>query len=827
MAERCVYEAMFKEVRHAFRMLTRTPGFTVVAALSVALGIGINSALFSFHDAILLRPLPVRDPRAVVTVNAPSPNEPAVSLSYPNYRDLRDQSQSFDGLVAYQLSSFSFGRSREAVREMRLGMMVSDNFFDVLGIQPAIGRRFAPAEGQVPGRDAVVVLGYDFWRNALAGDASILNGVVLINDVEFAVIGVTPASFTGMDQFVRPAFYVPLMMAARLSGAAENQLEDRTARWLAVKGRLKAGVSQQAAQGELAALWNRLEQQYPDANLNRTIAVRTELQERIRTNTPTAILSAMMTALAAVVLMIACANVANLMLGRARARTREIAVRLALGVSRTQLVRQLLTESLMVALLGGALGLGFAYGGIRFFSSAAQTMVPTDIPVVIEPKLDPRVLLFSLLAAVASALLFGLAPAWQSLRTELVPALKSAESGQTTRHRTIGRNVLVIAQVALSMVLLVAAGMLQAGFRRTLDVNPGFRTDHLMMMQLDTSHVRYTSEQTRAFYRSLVERARALPGAVSVALVSLVPLDRGFSGRETVIPEGYQFPPGQENVSSLAAVVDEHYFGTMRTEIVRGRAFIADDRDGSRLVAIVNEEFAKRYWPDQEPLGKRIRLINRDSTLEVVGLAKTEKYAFIAEPPTPFLYLPFAQHQRTQMSLLVETANADASPLAEPMREVVRSLNVSQPISSLRTFASFYRQDAIAPPLLVMRTTATMGLLGLTLALVGLYGLVAYSVARRTREIGIRMAIGAGRSDVMMLVLRQGLMLSLVGVLVGGIASLAVARLLIAGTSGLGAPNPATYVIVPVMLIVLTVLASYFPARRASRVDPLRALRYE
>jgi predicted permease len=818
---------MFKEVRHAFRMLTRTPGFTVVAALSVALGIGINSALFSFHDAILLRPLPVRDPSAVVTVSAPSPIDPSGFLPYPNYRDLRNQSQSFDGLVAHQLSTFSFSRSRDAVREMRLGMVVSDNFFDVLDVQPALGRRFAPAEGQVPGRDAVVVLGDDFWRNALAGDAAVLNGVVVINGIDFVVIGVTPASFTGMDQFVRPAFYVPLMMAPRLSAATESSLEDRTARSLVVKGRLKSGVSLQGAQGELTALWKRLEQQYPEANRNRTVAVRSELQQRIQSNPETAILSAMMTALAAIVLIIACANVANLMLGRARARTREVAVRLALGVSQTRLLRQLLTESFLLALLGGALGLGFAYAGIRFFSAAAATMVPTDIPVVVEPQLDFRVLVISLLAAVASALLFGLAPAWQSLRTELVPALKSAESGQITQHRTIGRNVLVVAQVALSMVLLVAAGTLQAGFRKVLAGDPGFRTDHLMVMTLDTSLVRYTPEQTRNFYRDLVERARAIPGAVSVALASLIPLDRGFSGRETVVPEGFQFPPGQESVSPASAIVDEHYFDAMKTEILRGRAFTADDKDGSRLVGIVNEEFAKRYWPAREPIGKRIRLGNQDSILEVVGVAKTEKYAFITEAPTPFLYLPFAQHQRTQMSLLVETEHADASPLADPLRELVRSLNVSQPISSLRTFASFFRQDAIAPPLLVMRTAATMGLLGLTLALIGLYGLVAYSVARRTREIGIRMAVGAARSDVLMMVLRQGLTLSLVGVFVGGVLSLAVGRLLTTSAGGFGASNPAIYVIVPMMLIALTLIASYFPARRASRVDPLRALRYE
>jgi putative ABC transport system permease protein len=819
---------LFKDIRYAFRMLARTPGFTAVAALSVALGIGANSALFSLHDAILLRPLPVPAPGDVMTVNAASPDDPAFlgRLSYPNYRDLREQARSFQGLVAYQLSTFSFGRSRNAVRDMRLGMAVSDNFFNVLGIQPAWGRRFAPGEGQVPGRDAVVVLGHDFWKNTLGGDQSVINSVVLINGIDFTVIGVTPASFTGMDQFVRPTFYVPLMMAQRLDATGES-LEDRSARSWVVKGRLNPGASRQSAQTELAALWQRLVQQYPDANRNRTMAVRTEFQERIRTNANTAILTAMMTTLAAIVLLIACANVANLMLGRARARSREVAVRLALGVSRMRLLRQLLTESLILALLGGLLGLGFAYGGIRFFSSTVETMVPSDLPIVVDLQLDHRVLLFSLFAAVLSAGLFGLAPALQSLGTHLVPALKGSEPNETIRRRTIGRNGLVVAQVALSMVLLVAAGMLQAGFRRALAIDPGFRTDHLMTMSVDTSLARYTPAQARDFFRSLVDRARSLPGAVSVTLTNALPLDRGFSSREVVVPDGYQFPPGQDSVPSFAAVVDEHYFGTMKTRILRGRAFTADDRDDSRGVAIVNEEFAKIYWPDQEPIGKRIRLKDGGSMVEVVGLAKTEKYARLTESPTPFLYLPYAQHVKMQMRLIVETMQPDPTVLAASMRDIVRTLDVSQPVSSLQSFSSFYEQDAIAPQLLLMRTTAMMGLLGLTLALVGLYGLVAYSVARRTREIGIRMAIGASGLDVLLMVLRQGLVLSLVGVLVGGVASLAVGRLLTAAMAGLGVSNPATYVIVPAALIALTLAASYFPARRASRVDPLRALRQE
>jgi predicted permease len=681
----------------------------------------------------------------------------------------------------------------------------------------------------VPGRDAVVVLSYDFWKNTLGSDPSILNNTVLINGIDFTVIGIAPEHFTGMDQFVRPAFYVPLMMASRLVVASENPLENRQNRFLDVKGRLKPGMTTQQAGEEMTMLWAELARQYPDANRTRVMTVRTELQQRIRTMTANAIISAMMTALAALVLMIACANVANLMLGRARARSREMAIRLALGVGRMRLLRQLLTENLLLAFLGGALGLGFAYGGIRFLAASAQELVPTDIPVAISPELDSRVLFVSLLAAVLSAALFGLAPAWQSLKTELVAGLKSSESGETMRRRTIGRNILVVAQVALSMVLLVATGMVQAGFRQTLATDPGFRTDHLITMALDTSFANQTTpDQSRNFYRNLVERARALPGVRSVALTDNLPLDRGFGSRRQVIPEGYVFPQGQETASLPAAIVDEKYFITMRTEILRGRPFTDMDRAGAALVAIVNEVFAATYWPGQEPVGKRLRLNNGQGPwVEVVGLARTEKYGNVLEPPMPFMYLPFAQQEKPQMSLLVETADADASPLAAPLRAIVRELDVNQPVFGLRTFSTVYEREGIGPQLLVLRTAAGMGILGLTISLVGLYGLVAYTVARRTREIGIRVAIGAGRTDVLMMVLRQGMILAIGGIVVGGIASAGVARLLMAGVTGLAVPNVATFVAVPILLVVLTLVASYIPARRASRIDPLRALRYE
>ncbi len=814
-----------RDLRHAVRLLRRNPVFAAIAIVSLAVGIGANCAIFSLADELILRPLPVRDPGAVVTVNADAPDQGSGGgrMSYPNYRDLRDASRSFDGLVAYRLSTVGFARSREAVRELRTGVLVSDNFFSVLGVQPALGRSFTPDEGQVPGRDAVVVLSYDFWKNALAADRSILDDVVWMNGIPFHVVGVAPASFTGTEQPFRPAFYVPLMMAQRLGAALQDPLEKRDERAYWIKGRLRAGISTQSARAELTTVWNQLAQQYPDANRNRTIGVRSELQERIRQDPQDAVLLAILGALAAAVLIIACANVANLMLGRARARSREMAIRLALGVSRTRLLRQLATEGLVLTLAGFAVGVGIAYGAIRFLQT-----IPARDQVVLAPQLDERVLLFGLFAAAASAILFGLAPARQSLRTNLTPALKTSEPSETSRTRTVGRYVLVVGQIASSMVLLVAVGMLLDGFRKAVVLEPGFRIDHLTIMSTDTSVSQYTAPQTRAFYRALVERARALPGVVSAALTSAVPFDVDSQRTEAVIPEGYLFPRAQGSVSVFAAVVDERYFDTMQIPVARGRAFTADDKDGSRLVAIVNEELAKTYWPNQDPVGKRIRLADsRGPWLDVVGVTPTGKYTWVGEAPTPFLYLPFAQHERTEMSLMVETANADPAVLVTPLRDVVRSIDVNQPISNLRTFWSLYQERTIAIPLIVMQMVGAMGLLGLMLALIGLYGLVAYSVARRTREIGIRMAIGAGKSDVLTMVLRQGLTLSLAGVAVGGVASVVVGRLLTAALVGLGTPNPATYVIVPAALIGLTMAASYFPARRASLVDPLVALRYE
>ena len=814
---------MLKDIRQAIRLLAKNPGFTAVAALSLAIGIGANSAIFSFADALLLRPLPVLDPGGVVTISTNTPDNQFGGTSFPDYRDLREKSQSFAGMVGYEFYTFGFATSPGVQPQMRLGFLVSDNFFDVLGVRPALGRSFLPDEAKVSGRDPIAVLSYDLWANQFSRDRSVIGRNIRLNGIDFTVVGVAPEVFTGMDPFIRPALYVPLTMSQRLSASAKDPLENRANASLRLKGRLKPGVSREQAQAELVTIARNLEKAYPETNRNHSAAVRTELQDRMQQDPYDSALALMLMALVGLVLLIACANVANLLLSRARARSREIAIRLAIGIGRARLVRQLLTESLVLALFGGTLGLGLAYLGIRFLKGLP---IPTDLPVVIGVQLDQRVLLASLLAAVASALIFGIAPAWQALKTDLIAGLRSAGLASSAKHRTIGRNALVIAQVAFSMVLLVASGMILDGFRKALVMNPGYRTDHLMMMEFDTRLVRYSEDQSKMFYRNVVDRASALPGVRSVAIGQSIPMSPDQDNK-TIIPEGYQLPKGQETVTTLGAVVDEHYFDTMKMSMLRGRAFTAADKADSKPVAIVNEAFAQKYWPNQNAVGKRLRLKDHNGPLaEVVGLTKTSRYLFISEPPLPYVYFPYVQSPSSRMCLFAETSGNPAD-LAGPLRQVVHSLDANMPIYNSRTMENLYQQRTVGVLLMILEMISTMGLLGLALALAGLYGLITYSVSRRTQEIGIRVALGAHRSDVVKMVLRQGFLLSIIGVAIGLAASFGVRNLLAIGLIGLGKSSPAIMVIVPLALILVTVAACYLPARRAAQIDPIRALRWE
>lgn len=820
-------ERLWQDLRYGRRMLAKNPAFTLVAVLSLGIGIGANSSMFSFADGLLLRPLPVPRPGEVVTVAAQAQGYILDRLglcSYPDYLDYRDQSKSFAGLVAYRLNTFGFSPAPDALPQMKLGMLVTGNFFRVMGVEPELGRSFRPDEDQVEGRDAVVVLGHDFWEKDLAADRSMIGRKVKLNGVEFTVIGVAPAPFTGMDTVVRPAFYVPVMMWNRVAtGSAANQLQARDQRVFTVKGRLKPGVSMAQAQAELVVIARNLQRAYPDTNRNQTVMLRTELQARTTQQQENTKFIAMLGMLALGVLLVACANVACLLLSRSRVRSREIALRLAIGAARPRLIRQLLTESLLIALAGGVLGLGVASAYVTLFN---HIPIESDLPIVLPFQLDRRVLLFSLVLAILSTVLFGLMPALQTTRTDLAGALRTAGADTPGRKRLWGRNLLVVGQVAVSLLLLTVATLVFRGFQHDMLAGPGFRTDHLLMMRFDPGLVRYTDQQTKQFFQQLVERASSVPGVKSATLTSSPPMDGTSLDFATILPEGYHYVPGKENVTLLSATVDEHYFATLGVPILHGRGLLKSDTATAPRVAVVNEVLAQHYWPGQNPIGKRFRLDNQKGPwVEIVGIVKQGKYLWLGEAPTEFLYLPLAQNPKPTMTLMAESFG-DPAALAAPLREVVRSLDANLPVYDVRTFEDFFRKDALAGPNLIIQTVASLGLMGMVLAMAGLYGLVAYSASRRTREIGIRMAIGAERKTVLRMVMRQGLVLGLSGVGIGLVASYGAAKLLthlMAGTE----TDVLSFLLVAPVLLAVTMLAAYVPARRASLVDPVKALHYE
>jgi predicted permease len=824
-------DGLIRDARYALRSFRHSPTFTLVALASLAIGIGANCAAFSWADAMLLRPLPVPRPSEVMTVGSTTAFEGALAnllrASYPEYLAVRDRTKSFDGLLAFNSFSGGLAATRDEVPKLKLGMMVTANFFNVLGVSPELGRTFRPEEGEVPNRDAVIILSHRIWQQQFGAAPSILGQRVHLVGVPFTVIGVAPPAFLGLEQFVQSDFYVPLMMWPRLSSDSKFQpLEARDVRYLIVKGRLKSGVDLAGAEAELAVLAKDLARTYPETNRNRDLVVRTELQTRVAQMPPIATLIALLTTLAAAVLFVACANVAGLLTSRGPARAREMAVRSAIGAGRSGLIRQLMTESLLIAVGGGVLGIAVGYASVKLFQ---QLQIPTDLPILFTFQLDPRAMVFNLIVAVASALLFGLAPAIQTSRVDLTSVMKGTEDVSGGR-RAWGRSLLVTGQVAVSVVLLVVATFAYRSFRQELASGPGYRIDHLLMMSFDTSLMRYTDSETSRFYDRLLERARSVQGVRSATLTSAVPMQTVRLGGSTVVPEGYELPPGKENISLMSARVGEGFFSTMRIPIVRGRGFRLEDSPDAPLVAVVNELFAQHYWPGQDPIGKRLRLQNQgraDSSVEVVGVAKTSKYLILAEPPTEYLYLPYRQDPPFNLILLAES-EGDPTSLITPLRTIVRGLDANQPIFDVRTMEEFYQISTVGLMNIIIGMVAAMGMMGLALSIVGLYGLVAYAASRRTKEIGIRMALGADRGAVLRMVLQQGIVLATVGLVVGLLASVGTGELLAGTFTGGDKTRDFTslLLIAPVVLAV-TAFAAYIPARRASRLDPMKALRYE
>ena len=821
---------MFHDLRYALRTLRKNAGFALVAIISLALGIGANSAIFSLADVLVLRPMPVPNPSQVIVVQSQLRGESLGGgalqnspLSYPDFLDLRNRSKSYTGLTASKYSPFGFALDKSAVPQMKFGVLASGNFFRVLDVRPVLGRDFRPDEDQVQGRDAVVVLGYDLWKTEFSGQPDAVGRTLFLNGIAFTVVGVAPQSFTGPDAVIRGALYVPLAMEPRLAGNPQkDMLADRGNRQMMVHGRLKPGVSAEQAAAEALVLGRQLAQAYPETNRTCSLLAETEMQSRLRGSGPDFMLISVLLAMSTVVLLIACANVMNLMLSRGRARMREIAVRLAIGASRSRLIRQLLTESLIIAVLGGALGLFVAQAGVDLFS---QIRIPGEIPVVLDFKLDPQLLWFTVFVSVASALLFGLLPALQSTHPELTLALKSGRAAGGKRKRFLGRNALVVAQVAGSLVLLVFATQAYRGASVLLSSPVGFRMDHILTASFDPSLTRYTPVQTEQFYQSLLERARTLSGVKAAALTEAVPMLPG--GTQTrIVPEGVQLPPGAEAVSVISNTVSEDYFDVFDIPIVSGRQFQLTDRADSPRVAIVNELFAHRYYPNQSAVGRRFRLNGVNGTpIQIVGVARQSKYFFPIEPPFDYIYQPLAQNPQTGMRLALHTAGPPGE-MAAPLRELVRSLDSGQPVIGLRTMDEVFDQRARRTLDVLIESIAGLGLLGLVLAMVGLYGLMTYSVGLRQREIGIRMAVGADRSGVQAMILKQGMSLAGAGVAIGVLLWLLASKPVMAVVQARSF-SWALLALVAGGLLSAAALGAYLPARRASLVDPNTVLRQE
>lgn len=816
-------ERLKQDFVFGLRALRRSPVFALTAILSLALGIGANTASFSLADALLLRPVAAHNPSELVQITGVSDHDAFEGLPYPELQEIRTRSRAFSSVAGYHLYGLGVARTSADIAQWKMGAVVTDGFFQTLGIQPVLGRAFRDEETAAPDREPVVIVSHEFWRNQLGSDPNAAGTTLRLNGIPFTIIGVAPESFTGMDPLIRPALYFPLTMAGRLSNrSGAGILQDRSARSLLLRGRLKPGATIQQARSELDALAAALAREYPDTNRGIRLAVRTELEARVQQFPPIVGAMALLMTLSGLVLLVASANVANLLLARARARSREIAIRLAIGAGRGRLFQQLVTESLLLALLGGGAGILLAQAAIRYLTSI---QLPTDTPIAISAQLDWRVLLFSLAVSIASALLFGVVPAWHSTKLEVSPTLKSGETGESRKSRSFGRQLLVGAQVAASLVLLVAFGSFLDAFRQMMVADPGIRTDHMMMVEFDPSLLRYSPAQATVFYRRLADEVRRLPGVRSAALSRGVPFRPNFTDEE-IVPEGAPLPDGKPTISVAANIVGEDYFETVGTPILQGRAFTLRDTAESARIAVVNQEFANRFYPIQNPLGKRFRLGLKGEFLQIVGVAKTAKYLSLTEKPQPYFYMPLTQSPRTRLTLFIHTFG-DPREISGPVLRTVRNIDPNQPVFNTRPIEVFYELGVLGPSLIVLQMVTVTGLVGLALALVGLYGLIAYSVVRRTREIGIRVAVGASRPRILWLILGQGLRITLAGAGVGLVLSFPLFRVLSSALAGLGPLSPWILATVPLGLVVITTAACALPAFRASAIDPLNALRNE
>jgi putative ABC transport system permease protein len=827
-------DEMIQDLRYGVRMLLKNPGFTLIAVITLSLGIGANTAIFSLTNALLLRSLPVPQPEQLVTVNR-GEGVSLGPLSYPDFVALRERNEVLSGLAASHFAELSFGNGSRS--EVARGELVSSDYFDVLRVQPVLGRGFLPEEERTLGTQPVVALSHGFWQSRFNGDPQIIGQTITVNRQKYTVVGVAPAGFNGMREMFPTDFWLPLTMLPQTVPTHQASLSNRHDQLFAAIGRLKPGVSVAQAQAALETINRRLELADPppvsrrrNANEDRSLKLDQpqgigipSLQRRAQ------IAATLLFVVVSIVLLIACANVANLLLTRATARRKEIAVRLALGASRFRLVRQMLTESLLLGLLGAGAGLLLAFW-INRALMALKPPAPGAVGFNLDLRLDASVLGFTLLLALLVSLLFGLVPALAASKPEVVPALKD-ETGAATQRGQRGRfnlrNALVVAQLAVSLVLLIAAGLFIRSLQQMQKIDPGFQTENRLALSFNLEPQGYDEAKGREFSRQLVERVRALPGVQAATMANYLPL--GFMLlTESVVIDGRATPPDARNLNIAAQRIGLDYFRTLGTPLVRGRDFTPQDAANAPAVAIINETLARRFFPNEDPIGKRLRFgdpASNSQPCEIVGIVKDTLIRLNDQRLRAVTYRPLAQQHSSRVTLVVHTAG-DPQALLAAVRREVQALDENMPAQEIKTLDEFIA-FSFWPMRMGAQLVGAFGLVGLLLASVGLYGVMSYAVAARTREIGVRMALGAERRDVLRLIVGQGLALTLFGVGAGLALAFVVTRVLQRFLFGVGATDPLTFLGVALLLTLVALLACWLPARRATKVDPLVALRHE
>ena len=812
-------QRLIQDLRYGARMLFKRPGLTVIAIVTLALGIGANTAIFSLVNTVLLRPLPIDRPEQLVSLNNASTTTGEVfpTFSYPNYRDFRDRNEVLDGLLCYRFSPISL--SNNGVNERMWAYLVSGNYFDVLGVKPAIGRYFTQDDDRAKGAHPVTVLTYNCWQKRFGGSPDVIGRDVIVNGRSFQIIGVAQPGFQGSEISYVPEMWFTMMMITQIE-PGDDYLENRDSNNLFVQGRLKNGVTSPQAEASLRNIAAQLASEHPNENENKTVELSPPGLFGAFMRGPIVGFAGVLMAIVGLVLLLACTNLANLLLARATERRKEIAIRLAIGASRWRLIRQLLTESVLLAALGGLIGFVLAYWLVGVLTGLKP---PIDIPLSTDLQIDYRVLLFTAAVSLLTGVLFGLLPALQATKPDLVPALKDETSIGGYRRAWL-RNGLVVFQVSLSLLLLICAGLVLRSLQQAQLLNPGFVPHHAIEMSFDLNLQGYDAPRTKEFKRTLLERARALPGVEYAGFSNYVPLTLNINSNGIFV-EGAPPERGANIPSAMTSSASPGFISALGMELLQGRDF-TEPQDARPREAVINETFARRFWPGQNALGKRFNFEGAGAPwIEVVGVMRDGKYFSLSEDPTPFVYTSLRPENGSYLTMIVRTASEPQAAIAA-LRAEFQQLDANLPVYNVKTLT-----EHMSLPLFPARIAAVLlgsfGLLALILAAIGIFGVMSYSVSQRTREIGIRMALGASSVGIVKLVVGHGFKLVVVGMAIGLIGAFTGTRLMSALLYGVSATDTVTFTVIAVLLTSVALVACYLPARRATKVDPNEALRYE